>query len=98
MCLFRSQAAILTYWQLKLCHLRLLTTHVLLGDMDTASMPVLPCGLFGGLQGDQQRLTLAQEAAAKAVQEAKEAHAVASSGRRREERRAWGYLHQLQQL
>jgi len=35
------------------------------------------------VQGDQQRLMLAQEAAAKAVQEAKEAHAVAASERKR---------------
>ena len=35
------------------------------------------------LQGDEQRLTLAQEAAAKASAEAKEAHAVAAADRRR---------------
>ena len=51
--------------------------------VDTSVLHLVEMVVNCWIQGDMQRLTVAQEAAAKASAEAKEAHAVAAAERRR---------------
>ena len=63
-------------------HTKFCMAHMYL-IMRWRSISILHCGHCHCMQGEQQRLTLAKEAATKACQEAKEAQSVAASERKR---------------